>query len=33
MTHRASLEEVPSRFGEWMKPESGVLKALVAVGS
>ena len=31
MTHRATLDEVPSRFSEWMKPESGVLKALVSI--
>ena len=31
MTHRASLEEVPAVFTEWMRPESAVLKALVNV--
>ncbi len=31
MTHRASLEEVPMRFTEWMNPESAVLKAVVSV--
>ena len=31
MTHRASLEEVPGVFTDWMNPEAGVLKALVSV--
>lgn len=31
MTHRAALEEVPSRFTEWMQPETGVLKAIVSL--
>ena len=31
MTHRAKLDEVPSRFTEWMQPETGVLKAIVSL--
>ncbi|MEY5026032.1 MAG: hypothetical protein RLZZ244_1560 [Verrucomicrobiota bacterium] len=31
MTHRAELAEVPGVFSDWMKPESGVLKAMVSV--
>ena len=30
-THRAPLDEVPSRFPEWMGPEAGVVKALVEI--
>jgi 2-desacetyl-2-hydroxyethyl bacteriochlorophyllide A dehydrogenase len=30
-THRASLERSPQRFAEWIKPETGVIKALVEV--
>ncbi len=30
-THRASLEESPARFPEWIKPETGVIKALIEV--
>jgi 2-desacetyl-2-hydroxyethyl bacteriochlorophyllide A dehydrogenase len=30
-THRASLEEAPARFPEWIKPETGVIKALIEV--
>jgi alcohol dehydrogenase len=33
MTHAAALEDVPGVFTEWMRPESGVLKAVVSVGS
>lgn len=31
LTHRASLEEMPGVFTEWMRPESAVLKALVSI--
>ena len=27
-THRASLEQSPARFSDWIKPETGVIKAL-----
>jgi threonine dehydrogenase-like Zn-dependent dehydrogenase len=30
-THRASLERSPERFAEWIKPETGVIKALIEV--
>ena len=30
-THRASLEELPARFPEWIKPETGVIKALIEI--
>ena len=30
-THRASLDESPARFSEWMKPETGVIKAIIEV--
>jgi len=30
-THRASLEESPSRFVEWLKPETGVIKAIIEI--
>jgi len=30
-THRASLEESPSRFPEWIRPETGVIKALIEI--
>ena len=33
ITHRAPLEEVPGRFADWLNPASGVLKAVVSVGS
>lgn len=29
ITHRASAEELPGRFAEWLEPERGVLKAVV----
>ena len=29
ISHRASFEEVPERFPEWVKPDSGVLKAMI----
>ncbi|MBC2602559.1 zinc-binding alcohol dehydrogenase family protein [Puniceicoccus vermicola] len=31
ITHRAPLKEVPERFPEWTRPESGVLKAMIEV--
>ena len=30
-THRAPLEESPQRFPEWIRPESGVIKALIEI--
>ena len=30
-THRAPLEEAPARFPEWIRPETGVIKALVEI--
>jgi 2-desacetyl-2-hydroxyethyl bacteriochlorophyllide A dehydrogenase len=30
-THRASLEESPARFREWIRPETGVIKALIEI--
>ena len=30
-THRASLEESPARFPEWIRPETGVIKALIEI--
>jgi threonine dehydrogenase-like Zn-dependent dehydrogenase len=30
-THRASLAEAPSRFPEWIKPETGAIKALIEI--
>jgi 2-desacetyl-2-hydroxyethyl bacteriochlorophyllide A dehydrogenase len=30
-THRASLEESPARFPEWIKPETGAIKALIEI--
>ena len=31
VTHRASLAESPARFPEWIKPETGVIKALIEI--
>jgi 2-desacetyl-2-hydroxyethyl bacteriochlorophyllide A dehydrogenase len=31
LTHRSLLEAVPERFAEWIKPETGVIKAIVSV--
>jgi len=31
ITHRASLDEAPRRFAEWIKPETGVIKALIEI--
>jgi 2-desacetyl-2-hydroxyethyl bacteriochlorophyllide A dehydrogenase len=28
-THRSSLEEAPARFPEWLRPDAGVIKALI----
>ena len=30
-THRASLAESPSRFPEWIKPETGAIKVLIEI--
>ncbi len=30
-THRASLDESPALFSEWIKPETGVIKALIEI--
>jgi 2-desacetyl-2-hydroxyethyl bacteriochlorophyllide A dehydrogenase len=30
-THRASLEDSPARFPEWIRPETGVIKALIEI--
>ena len=30
-THRAPLEQSPERFAEWIRPEAGVIKALIEV--
>jgi len=30
-THRASLAEAPSRFPEWIKPETGAIKVLIEI--
>lgn len=32
ITHRAELVEVPERFAGWLKPEAGVIKAMIEVG-
>jgi len=32
ITHRAELAEVPERFASWLKPESGVIKAMIGAG-
>ena len=32
VTHRSSLENMPGEFAEWLKPETGVVKAIVEVG-
>jgi 2-desacetyl-2-hydroxyethyl bacteriochlorophyllide A dehydrogenase len=31
ITHRATLEEVPAHFASWAQPETGVIKAMIAV--
>ncbi|HVU25727.1 MAG TPA: zinc-binding alcohol dehydrogenase family protein [Opitutus sp.] len=31
ITHRAALDEVPAQFDSWTRPESGVIKAMIAV--
>jgi threonine dehydrogenase-like Zn-dependent dehydrogenase len=30
-THRASLEDSPAHFPEWIRPETGVIKALIEI--
>ncbi|HTH49151.1 MAG TPA: zinc-binding alcohol dehydrogenase family protein [Candidatus Limnocylindria bacterium] len=32
LTHRASFDELPAVFPNWLKPETGVIKAVVEVG-
>ena len=29
ITHRGTLEEAPARFPEWIRPETGVVKAMI----
>jgi threonine dehydrogenase-like Zn-dependent dehydrogenase len=29
ITHRAALDQVPSQFESWLRPETGVIKAVV----
>lgn len=29
ITHRSGLEEAVSRFSEWTRPETGVVKAMI----
>jgi threonine dehydrogenase-like Zn-dependent dehydrogenase len=31
VTHRASLDEAPGNFPVWIKPETGVIKALIEI--
>ena len=31
VTHRATLEEAPEKFPAWIKPETGVIKALIEI--
>ena len=31
VTHRSSFEEMPQVFDDWLKPESGVIKAVVEI--
>jgi 2-desacetyl-2-hydroxyethyl bacteriochlorophyllide A dehydrogenase len=30
-THRASLDDVPALFGEWLRPDAGVIKAIIEI--
>jgi threonine dehydrogenase-like Zn-dependent dehydrogenase len=30
-THRAKLDEAPERFPEWIRPETGVIKAIIEI--
>ena len=32
ITHHANFEDVPAVFPTWLKPETGVIKAVVNVG-
>jgi len=32
ITHRAAFEEFPTAFPEWLKPDSGLVKAVIEVG-
>jgi threonine dehydrogenase-like Zn-dependent dehydrogenase len=31
ITHRTTLDDVPSQFPRWVSPESGVVKAMIEV--
>jgi threonine dehydrogenase-like Zn-dependent dehydrogenase len=31
VTHRVSLDEAPGSFPVWIKPETGVIKALIEI--
>ncbi|WP_267554610.1 zinc-binding alcohol dehydrogenase family protein [Rhizobium rhizogenes] len=31
-THRGSLDDAPALFGKWLRPEAGVIKAILEVG-
>ena len=31
VTHRVSLDEAPDNFPIWIKPEAGVIKALIEI--
>ncbi|MBX3733547.1 MAG: zinc-binding alcohol dehydrogenase family protein [Verrucomicrobiae bacterium] len=31
ITHRAAFADVPARFPEWLKPEAGVIKAMISL--
>jgi alcohol dehydrogenase len=33
ITHRAAYEELPEKMATWIKPETGVIKAVVSVGA
>ncbi len=32
ITHHGNLDEVPSRFRDWIDPNAGVMKAIIHVG-
>ena len=31
ITHRVNFDQVKNEFGEWLKPDSGVIKAMVSI--
>jgi 2-desacetyl-2-hydroxyethyl bacteriochlorophyllide A dehydrogenase len=31
MTHRTTLDEAPERFADWLRPEAGVIKAMIEI--